>query len=498
MILLVYFLDTIVYSLFLPAVGYANNTSMNNVGSNGYVWSSALNESNTSNARNLNFNSTSANMNNNNRYYGYCVVGVVGENLYSIIKLYIMSFKLSKKQLLFDLYYAFECAKKHKLQKQYVVKFEKDLHNNLLTLCGELWGRTYTPYPSSCFIINHPKKREIFSANFRDRIVHHLYFNYTNQLFENTFINDSYSCRKNKGTHYGIARLEKHIRQESENYTKDTYILKMDIQAYFMNINRNILLEITNNVLDKMSIHYISKNNKIKWSEIIDFDFVKYLTKAIILVDPTINCKIISQCKEWQDLPKNKSLFYTDKDSGLPIGNLTSQLLSNVYLNLLDQYIKRELKCKHYGRYVDDFYIVSRDKGFLFKIIPLIEDFLYDKLKLKINKGKTIICNYKHGVEFLGAYVKPYRKYISNKTLRRIKKQCFEIGYNIVQKHNPTASINSFLGVFSHYKSHNIKRNVFDKFFTLGYFNDSFTKFILHQTNPYNICLNRLKEKGGN
>lgn len=401
-----------------------------------------------------------------------------------------MPFKLSKKQLLFDLYYAFECAKKHKSNKKYVIKFELNLHDNLCKLRDELWYKTYMPSPSTCFIVNYPKKREIFAANFKDRIIHHLYYNYTSQIFENTFITDSYSCRNKKGTHYGIKRLAKHIRQESKNYTRNTFILKMDIKGYFIHINRIRLLEITNNVLNKMSNHYIKKRSEKKWGDVVDFEFLKYLNQTIILLDPTLNCVLHSKISEWDDLPKSKSLFYTNKNCGLPIGNLTSQLLSNVYLNLLDQYIKRILKCKHYGRYVDDFFIVSHDKLFLKKIIPLIEDFLKNELQLTVNKGKTIIRNYKYGIEFLGSFIKPYRIYISNNSLKRINKQCFEITHKIIKKSNLFASINSFLGVLSHYKTYNLRKKIFKEFYKFGYFNNSFTKFKLHYERKKEIIVN--------
>lgn len=173
-----------------------------------------------------------------------------------------MSYRLTKTQLLFDLYYAFECAKKHKKSKRYVKIFESRLHDNLLSLCDDLYNRTYQTLPSSCFIINHPKKREVFAADFRDRIVHHLYYNYTHQIFERTFIEDCYSCIKNKGTHYGIHRLEQYIREESNNYQDNCYILKMDIKGYFMNINRNILLDEALKTLNKMRYHKISGKKK--------------------------------------------------------------------------------------------------------------------------------------------------------------------------------------------------------------------------------------------
>ena len=126
--------------------------------------------------------------------------------------------KLTKEKLFNDLHIAFIDARKHKSNKEYVKIFELNLKENLEKLCDELWNRSYIPDPSTCFIVHHPSKREVFAAEFRDRIVHHLYFNYTHNLFERTFIYDSYSCIKDKGTHFGIHRLEQHIRQESKNY----------------------------------------------------------------------------------------------------------------------------------------------------------------------------------------------------------------------------------------------------------------------------------------
>ena len=388
-----------------------------------------------------------------------------------------MPYKLTKTQLLFDLYYAFECAKKHKKNKSYVKNFESRLHDNLLSLCNDLYDRTYQALPSSCFIINHPKKREVFAADFRDRIVHHLYYNYTHQLYERTFIEDCYSCIKDKGTHYGIHRLEHHIREESNNFQDNCYILKMDIKGYFMSINRNILLDEALNTLNKMKYHKITNKENKRWDDVIDFEFVTFLTERIILLDPTINCVFKSQKQEWVGLADSKSMFKMPKNCGLPIGNLTSQLFSNVYLNALDQYVKRVLKCKHYGRYVDDFFIVSKDKEFLHDCIIKIECFMESRLALKIQKGKTIIRSMSQGVEFLGAYIKPHRTYISNQCLRRIKKNV----YTITKNDNAIASINSWLGIFSHYNSYKLRVGIFTKIknvFNIGVYDKKFTKLI--------------------
>lgn len=391
-----------------------------------------------------------------------------------------MPYKITKDQLFFDLYAAFLCAKKHKSNKDYVKKFEENLYENLSELCDELWNRTYKSKPYVCFVIEYPKKREIFAANFRDRIVHHLFYNYTYALFDSTLIEDSYSCRIGKGTYYGIERLDHHIRSCSENYTKKTYVLKMDIRGYFIHINRIKLLEITENTLNRLRTHKVSGINDGKeWQDILDFDFILYLNREIILTNPTINCIFHSRKECWNGLPKSKSLFYTNENCGLPIGNLTSQLLSNVYLNILDQYIKRVLKCKHYGRYVDDFYIVSNDKEKLLSYILLIKTFLKEELFLDLHMGKTRIINSNYGVEFLGAYIKPNRIYISNQCLRRIKSQLYDPKY-LENNKNLIASINSYLGLFTHYKSNNIKKLLFlnlPYLQKIGEFNDNFTKF---------------------
>ena len=200
------------------------------------------------------------------------------------------------------------------------------------------------------------------------------------------------------------------------------------------------------------------------WADIIDFDFIEYLSKKILLLDPTKKAIIIGKKEDWDGLDFYKSLFNTNSLWGLPIGNLTSQLSSNIYLNLLDQFIKRILKCKHYGRYVDDFYIVSHNKEFLLSIIELINDYLKTELELDINLGKTKIINIKNGVEFLGSYIKPYRTYISNTSFKRIQDRLWKFrNYKNLEENYIYSSVNSLLGVLQHYNSYNIKKELFNK-----------------------------------
>lgn len=165
----------------------------------------------------------------------------------------------------------------------------------------------YEPYPGICFIVEKPVKREIFAADFRDRIVHHLLFNYLSPVFEKLFINDSYSCRKGKGTHYGISRIDHFIRSCSNNYRNDAYILKLDIKAYFMSINKEILF---NKLQERINL---PKQN-------FDFDLnlVIYLLSITIFNDPVQNCIRKGNKANWSGLPPSKSLFHTDLNKGLP------------------------------------------------------------------------------------------------------------------------------------------------------------------------------------
>ena len=142
------------------------------------------------------------------------------------------------KQDLFKAYYE---ARKNKRNKQGQLEFEVDYEKNLLALARDIWRRRYRPGRSVCFISNYPVKREIFAAGFRDRVVHHLLYDYVNPVFEPRFINDAYSCRLGKDTSYGIKRVDHFIRSCSENYQKDCYILKLDILGYFMSIDRGVL-----------------------------------------------------------------------------------------------------------------------------------------------------------------------------------------------------------------------------------------------------------------
>ncbi len=389
---------------------------------------------------------------------------------------------ITRQQLLLDLYQAFYDARRNKAKRSYVRKWERNLKENMDKLCDDIYYRRYEPMPSKCFIVDYPKKREIFAAVFRDRIVHHLYFNYTNKLYERTFIQDSYSCIKGRGTHYGIGRLRDMCRKESRNWQRKCYAMHLDIRGYFMHINRAKLLEIATNSLRKMASHRISKYEPRTWGDVLDIGLLEWLTRVIVMLDPKRNCLIVGDPSDWEGLDPAKSLLNLEDGIGLPIGNLTSQLFSNVYLNVFDQFMKRVMKCRYYGRYVDDAAVISADREWLLSLIPQIKTFLKNELGLQLHVGKLEISEVHRGVEFLGMYILPWRTYISRhsvaRMIRKIKEWNFDRPWEIAR------SVNSYLGIFQHSNSVRVLRRLLMRrdVMRIGRFEDGMRRFVDRRT----------------
>ncbi len=207
---------------------------------------------------------------------------------------------------------------------------EKQQEKELFKLCRELSDHSYRPGRSVCFFSQKPKLREIFAADFRDRIVHHVLVAYLESIWEPVFIHDSYACRRKKGIHQGVARLQKFIRQTSLNGTRRAWYLQLDIKNYFMSMDKKILFAL---------IKRRCPDPEALW-----------LSELLIFHDCTINPILRGNPKIGKRLPPHKTLFQAPAGKGLPIGNLNSQFFANVYLNSLDQFVKHNLKCHHYLR----------------------------------------------------------------------------------------------------------------------------------------------------
>lgn len=444
-------------SLTQTASGYRNNSSggLNNVSSNGNYWSSAANSA--TNAYNLNFNSGNVNpLNNNNRANGFSVRPV---RAFEGPKTdFFAAMTISKEELHKLLVLAYLDARQNERNKTSQLAFELNLERNLDDLCNLLYSREWEPLPAMCFIIEWPVKREVFAPRFPDRIVSHLLFNMIAPLFERTLIYDSYSCRKGKGTLFGVERFEHHIRSATDNYQHEAFVLNFDISGYFMNINKGILYNTLCKTLDAYRFRHV--DGQRIWNDVIDINFVDFIIRRLLFRNPAESCIRVGDIHEWDDLPKHKSLFFSPLGTGITIGDLTSQLFSNIHLNPLDQYIKRELHVKHYGRYVDDGRIIHRDTAFLEDCIPAVASFLHDRMILTLHPHKCTITSAFDDVFFLGAHCRPYRRYAANKTVASFHRAvhdmefAFNSGYALTTDDFTKAlsRMNSYLGYFQHFK----------------------------------------------
>ena len=441
------------------AAGYRNNSTaaLNNVGSNGNYWSSTVSGTN---ARNLNFNSTNAAMNNNNRANGFSVRCLkdwpdLGEGMKS--KAVKMDEMNKDKMLLRGLFQAYYDARKNKRSSIHALAFEMDYETKLFELYEEIRDRKYEIGKSICFISFDPVMREIFAADFRDRVVHHFIYNHINPVFEPRFIYDSYSCRVGKGTSRGIKRLDHFIRSCSSNYTRDCYVLKMDIEGYFMCMDRSLLYQKITETL-----------NRCRDTAGFDMDLMLYLIQKVIFHDPVKHCVIKGKKSDWEGLPESKSLFFAGEGRGLPIGNLTSQLFGNIYLNEFDHFVKGRLGIRHYGRYVDDMVMVHPDKEYLKGVVPAVREYLEKQLFLRLHPGKTYLQHFSKGVGFLGTVVKPHRIYVKN----RIKGSFYrKIQYwnNSIRAKRRLAKeelgeflsgMNSYLGLMKNFQTYKLRRKM--------------------------------------
>ncbi len=367
---------------------------------------------------------------------------------------------MKKKDLQLDLFRAYYDTRKNKRSTINALKFEVNYEQNLFQLCDDLYYHKYKIGQSICFISFHPVKREIFAANFRDRVVHHLIYNYISGIFERYFINDCYSCRIGKGTSFGIKRMDHFIRSCSQNYHSDCYILKLDILGYFMSIDRLVLYQ---------QIEQKLKNNKKEYD--FDLEFVLSLIKKNIFHDATQHCCIKGQKIDWEGLPRSKSLFYVGKNKGLPIGNITSQLFGNIYLNDFDHFVKTKLKIKYYGRYVDDFVLIDKDKKHLLSIIPILNKYLKENLFLSIHPKKIYLQHFSKGMLFLGKIIKPNRIYIGKRTKDRFFK-AIQYWNSFIRKNKVInsknlklflSSMNSYLGMMKHHQTYRLRKKMLTK-----------------------------------
>lgn len=307
----------------------------------------------------------------------------------------------------------FICGKRNKKDVQ---EFQLKLMDNIFDLHNDLKNKSYKHGNYKAFKINDPKPRYIHKAEVRDRLLHHAIYRVLYPYFDKKFIHDSYSCRLRKGTHKAINRFKHFSQIVSKNNTKTCYLLKCDIKKFFANIDHQIL----KNILEK----YIN-NKDILWllSQIVD------------------SFSSFTNSNPWDWFGK-----------GLPLGNLTSQLLVNIYMNEFDQFVKRELKIKYYIRYADDFIIFSNNKEYLRNILIKLKEFLENNLKLIIHPDKIFIKTIFSGVDFLGWINFPNHRVLRTSTKKRM--------FRNIRNNSNKEIIISYLGLLNHGNSYKLKEKI--------------------------------------
>lgn len=342
--------------------------------------------------------------------------GKIKSSVWPILIMKIWHNVYSEITTLESLFQAWDQFIKGKKKKTDVLAFTIFLENNLFPLYESLKNKTYKHGGYQSFYVRDPKVRHISKAVVKDRVVHHLVSAILYKIFDSSFYMHSYSCRKEKGTHKAVEAFIKIGRKASKNNSSKCFVLKCDIKKYFATVDHKILKELLKRKV---------KDEELLW-----------------LLDEIIN--------SWH----SEYTLDSNNPKGMPIGNLTSQLFANIYLDPLDRFVKHELKVEYYLRYADDFAILGESEEYLESLISKIEGFLKSDLKLSLHPDKIIIRDYYLGTDFLGYVIFPHfilpRTKTKKRLFKKIKLRIERFKQNEISAELLNQTIQSYLGYLSH------------------------------------------------
>ena len=334
------------------------------------------------------------------------------------------------------LYQSYLKARKGKRERNEVLRFTYSLEENLIQLQNELIWKCYKVSPYRQFFINEPKKRLIMALPFKDRVVQWSIYRNLNPLFDKRYITYSYACRVGYGGHKSIDKLQYWLRLLEKQH-KRTYYLKLDMTKYFYRVDHNIVMSILERILKDRNL--------------------------LELLETIVRCEHTPFGLSLDDNGFEGALI---ENVGMPIGNLSSQMIANLYLNELDQYIKHHHRVRHYMRYMDDALILHHDKKYLWHLKNDLEEFVNLRLRLKLN-DKTDVGYYYQGIDWVGYRVWPthikLRKSTAKRMRRRLKylQKMYQAGEATLEEVN--ATVQSYLGLLMHCDSYNLRQKLFDE-----------------------------------
>lgn len=355
-----------------------------------------------------------------------------------------------------NIYSAYMECRKNKRNTHNALAFELDLVQNLWQLHHELNSGSYKIGRSICFLTTSPKLREVFAADFRDRVVHHVLVRELEKLYEHRFIHDVYNNRKNRGIHHAAKRAQSFMHA-----SQGGWYLQLDIRGFFYSLDKNILFKQIFSDLQR----YLRSPEK---------EQILYLANKIIYHDPTKNYIFKGDATRLALLPPHKTLFKIPKHKGLPIGNLTSQFFANIYMNRFDHYVKRVLKVKHYIRYVDDLVLFDSSKERLQKAYSEIQNYLLRHLGLEL-RADTKLKKHTQGLDFLGYIIRPTHLLVRKRVVNnyKYKKAKYLSAYEAQKGKMSLEEIKKFLSVQASFASHSKHANSYNLIQKIGVIDES-------------------------
>ena len=385
------------------------------------------------------------NVNYNNKNNNNCVRAVSEFRMITMNAVYNIS--------LDELFEAYWTCRRKKSRSRAASLFEADYEHNLIELREEINAGIYAPRASRAFVITRPDVREIFAADFRDRVVHTWIAQRVEPLLERRLVPTTFNGRKGKGTLAAAQYAGEALRGVSRNYTAACYVMKLDMKGFFMSIDRALICE---RFCRFVEAHYAGGDRAT----------LLYLLRTVLLHAPEKHCVRCGDLGLWSRLPRHKSLFTNGEGLGLPIGDLISQMAANLLLDDTDHFLAETLGLTA-ARYVDDIVIVDRDKGRLLAAVAPIREFLRRSAGVTLHPRKFYLQHGSKGVKFIGAVVKPGRSYVANRTVGNCRcrihafdSRAREPGYVYRNAERLAASVNSYLGLMRHHASFGIRRRL--------------------------------------
>ncbi len=453
-----------------PATGYEDAKLQNNV--QGNRWTAT--EYNSNNAWNSNFGNGNFNPN-NNKNNSMSVRPVAAYD--NILQDFILS-----------VYRAFDDCCKNKRTTSECIAYTERANEDLPLLARQLFTLTYQPGPSTCFLVKYPKPREVFAAGFRDRIVHHWIYMQLNVYFERLFTvqgNVSYNCRRGLGTLAAQRAAYNAIEQATANYQRPAWVYRGDLVSFFMSISkRRLWAKLEPFIRQNYGGQYMQQ--------------ILAAVRTTVFHRPEANCIFNTDPKEWSlFVDDSKSLFTRGEDYGMPIGNLTTQVFANFYMADFDAWVQEWFRSRgatpRYVRFVDDFLVVSDRKPLLRRFVREASVYLANHLGLTLHTDKYHFQPASHGVKFVGAYLKPHRTYLANRTIARLAERVHGFARLLKEKDIVTFAdlrrieqvINSYLGFCKGKRTYALRKRL------LSHFGSEFYRFFFIRGHYETIAIKR-------